>query len=229
MAKIILVLGMHRSGTSALMGLLESTGVYLGPTNPAVREPGTLVSIDTEILELSGGSWDRPPRQPTTWTQRQDKRAARFLKNFEDQAVWGMKDPRLLFTLEFWYPRLLPDAMLLATFRNPVSVALSLNKRNSNRWPVSDALELYTAYNRRLLHYNEKYGFPIVNFDLKASQYLTSIDRAFQQIGYVPERVQDYFNPDERHHTDVDMSHADDASKEVYEMLCKRAIKPNSG
>jgi len=226
MSVTIIVLGMHRSGTSALMGLLESTGIYIGPTNPAVREPGSLVSIDNEILEISGGAWDAPPGAPLSWNDRQEKRARRFLRSFDGQVSWGMKDPRLLLTLDFWYPRLLPEARLLATFRNPVAVAASLNRRNPKRWTISAGLELYTEYNRRLLRHSDAHGFPIINFDLEANAYLASVELAFRAIGYRPAREQDYFDPAERHHTQVDLSRADTESREVYEELCRRAIKP---
>src|SRR6266540_944941 len=65
---VVAVLGMHRSGTSAVAGTLEEHGVELGPVskrnrfNPrGNREIRELNRLHDRILDRSGGSWWDPP------------------------------------------------------------------------------------------------------------------------------------------------------------------------
>ena len=65
---VVAVLGMHRSGTSAVAGMLADHGVELGPVseqnrfNPrGNREIRELNRLHDRVLERSGGSWWEPP------------------------------------------------------------------------------------------------------------------------------------------------------------------------
>ena len=65
----ILILGMHRSGTSCLAGSLQKRGVFLGQVhevNPhnrkGNRENQRLVDLNTKILQYNHADWDRPPQ-----------------------------------------------------------------------------------------------------------------------------------------------------------------------
>ena len=67
----IIVLGMHRSGTSALTGTLEKAGLQLGsvieeaPDNlKGSRESRSIMLLHEDILERNGGSWDNPTPNP---------------------------------------------------------------------------------------------------------------------------------------------------------------------
>src|SRR3954452_7525745 len=64
----VAVLGMHRSGTSAVAGMLADHGVEFGPVsernrfNPrGNREIQELNRLHDRVLEGSGGSWWQPP------------------------------------------------------------------------------------------------------------------------------------------------------------------------
>jgi len=65
-SKCIIVLGMHRSGTSAFTGVLNILGVELGsnlmePTKENPRgyfEKRAVMEINDEILNILGSSWD---------------------------------------------------------------------------------------------------------------------------------------------------------------------------
>ena len=64
----ILILGMHRSGTSCLAGSLQEAGLYLGEVNTTAphnakgnRESRTIVALHDGLLQANGGAWDAPP------------------------------------------------------------------------------------------------------------------------------------------------------------------------
>ena len=70
MAKIIIVLGCHRSGTSMIAGVLSKMGVFVGddlimdtmPENPkGYYEDREAVAINADLLEESDGGWDSLP------------------------------------------------------------------------------------------------------------------------------------------------------------------------
>jgi len=68
---VIAVLGMHRSGTSCLTGLLEDAGVPLGdvqkenPHNPLGNQENLrIMHLHDAVLAANGGSWDAPPAEP---------------------------------------------------------------------------------------------------------------------------------------------------------------------
>lgn len=143
----ILVLGMHRSGTSATTGVLQALGVDLGPhlMAPAPDNPKgffehyEIVAIHDELLAALGRSWDDPRPFPEGWidderiipyTQRLE---AIVQRDFADKAIWALKDPRLCRLLPLWIPmieRLGMEARFLHVLRHPAQVAASLKARN---------------------------------------------------------------------------------------------------
>jgi hypothetical protein len=220
----IIVLGMHRSGTSCLMGMFESAGVYLGTTNPRVKEPGTLVSINNTILEYSGGTWDRPPER-IKWAVEHEKRTKKFLEaTYGQKKKWGMKDPRLVLTFDFWYPRWLPSSTLVGTFRNPISVARSLNRRNPARWSLEAGVELWTAYNRKLIELHDRYKFPLIDFDQPDEIYQKQVSKTMKSIGLGYNQENDFFEPDSRHWTSVELVNLDPHVVSIYDALKSRAM-----
>ena len=72
----VVILGMHRSGTSMVAGALASAGIYVGDKaellavqedNPTgFWERSDLVACNEEILSASAGSWYQPPAQLIT-------------------------------------------------------------------------------------------------------------------------------------------------------------------
>ena len=96
----IIILGMHRSGTSALAGALESMGAFIGKANPIVKEQGTLVSINENILSENNCTWDTPGKIMTV-PPDEIKRAKRFISELSSNGdYFVLKDPRLVLTIE---------------------------------------------------------------------------------------------------------------------------------
>jgi hypothetical protein len=143
----LLVLGMHRSGTSALAGALARLGVELGPRlieaapdNPlGYWEHAGVVEIHDRLLHALGSSWEDPRELPAGWIEHPAAlEAARELEallaaDFARSPLWAVKDPRLCRFLPLWLPllaRMGIQAKALAIVREPGQVARSLAKRD---------------------------------------------------------------------------------------------------
>lgn len=160
----VCIAGMHRSGTSMVTKHLHDCGLYLGRNEdlmpPAAENPEgfwehlPLVAVNDDILNRLGGGWDCPPPEPTAEQWRgallapARTRAATIVAHFEGREPWGWKDPRSSITLPFWRA-LLPGLRTVVVVRNPLEVALSLQRRNGFSFALG--LTLWHIYYRRLL------------------------------------------------------------------------------
>ena len=187
-ARAVIVLGMHRSGTSCLAGSLQQAGLHLGEvqeSNPhnrrGNREKLEIMRLNDAVLARSGGAWNQPPAT-LAWTP--DDAAARddivaSLERATDGA-WGFKDPRTLLTLPFWRERL-PAARLVGSFRHPAQVARSLHARSG--FAPEAAFALWTAYNARLLREHARSPFPLVSFDRSPDEYRHRVEAIVAGLG----------------------------------------------
>lgn len=189
MKTVIMILGMHRSGTSSLAGSLQEKGLYLGTVyeaNPfnlkGNRENQRIMALNDSILARSLGDWRTPPRGTVVWDEAHEQERDDIVGEFEASAgdLWGFKDPRSLFTFPFWKAGI-SSVRLVGTFRHPMSVARSLNFRN--QIPIEDGLALWYAYNSKLLALHEEYGFPLISFDVPGPRYLASVDFVARHLG----------------------------------------------
>ena len=142
-----LVLGMHRSGTSAVTQLLALAGATL-PQNvmpgdehnaKGYFEPWKIAQFDDERLRAAGLAWDDPFAFPfralAPALERQWKaRAATVLVEEYGDAAWPLiKDPRVTILLPLWRAVLakagLPVRCVIPV-RHPLAVAGSLRRRD---------------------------------------------------------------------------------------------------
>lgn len=156
--RTIVVLGMHRSGTSVVAELIGALGVYLGDTllgpnqdNPTGHhEPIELIELNDRILAAAGGSWSSPPSRQAVLTAGRSFReeVASWVKaRNRSNPVWGWKDPRTVLTFDLFRP-LLRRPRLVVVRRQCDAVALSLQKRDGTDYAANVAL--CEAYNRRI-------------------------------------------------------------------------------
>lgn len=160
--KSVLLLGMHRSGTSALARVVNLLGVDLGPdlmpAKPGVNERGfweseALVRLHDRLLDLLNVAWSDTRPLPAEWWRRgdvlplRDEMAALLRESFGASDWWGVKDPRLCRLLPIWrsiLAELCSDPLCVTIVRHPVEVAESLARR--------DGLDHAHAHQLWLLH-----------------------------------------------------------------------------
>jgi glycosyltransferase involved in cell wall biosynthesis len=156
----VVVLGMARTGSSALTRLLNLLGVDLGPEEGLVApvehinakgfyEHRAIMQLNDELLSRLGGSWHDPPLLAPGWAEDprlddlRDQAQELLAQSFTTSGPWGFKDPRTCFTLPFWRP-LIGDARLILCHRNPLEVAGSLERRDGLR--VAHGVNLWARY-----------------------------------------------------------------------------------
>ncbi|MDD9984602.1 MAG: sulfotransferase [Gammaproteobacteria bacterium] len=168
----VIVLGMHRSGTSLLTGSLEAAGLNLGNVNNAAKfnekgnkENESIRDLNDALLAKADAAWNLPPEGQVRWDRADEGRGRVLIGSYLDAArPWGFKDPRTIWTVEGWL-RLLPDACMVGVFRHPSLVVRSLTARSGTLAIEADeALRLWCAYNAELIRLERKYGFPVLHF-----------------------------------------------------------------
>jgi Flp pilus assembly protein TadD len=184
----VLVLGMHRSGTSCVAGMLAAHGVV--PAGNVVRnwdnarghfESTRAVRLNEAVLAYSGGHWLSPPAD-LRWTAAQaaERDALLAIPNSL------LKDPRTLLTLPFWRASSLP-LRLLGIVRAPLAVARSLS--SWRQLPLATGLALWEAHNRVLLsaHREASEPFPLLDFESEETEFLAAVEAAFTALGVTPD------------------------------------------
>jgi hypothetical protein len=157
----VLVLGMHRSGTSAVTGVMHHLGLELGPSlmqpqdyNPkGFFEHLEIAALHDELLAVFDSTWSDPLSLPEDWVR--DPRVRPFQsrltkiiqQDFSNKPQWGIKDPRLCRLLPLWHQVLAtlditPKAALIV--RPPGEVMASLVKRDG--MPTEQALMLWLSH-----------------------------------------------------------------------------------
>ncbi len=198
-ARAIAVLGMHRSGTSALAGSLAEAGIYLGnvlgqsiPHNrKGLQEPASVLYMQENLLQANGGSWDNPPAR-VEWGKLHTAVRDLFLESREGFEPWAFKDPRTLLTLEGWL-EVRPGLALAGIFRDPLSVARSLERRNG--FSLMKGLSLWQLYNERLLHWAETRNCPLIGFSTRPGEMAARLQALIRALGLTPPPAPDFFDP----------------------------------
>jgi hypothetical protein len=164
---------MHRSGTSAATRLINVLGpvtcapgdMVRGPWNPSGHfESRSLMHLNNALLAQMGRTWWYPPptgdqydavaaRISTTRAQ-----ARRAFRRVHGATPWVWKDPRTSVLLPFWRSVLGPRLAAVVVVRNPLEVAMSLQRRHGV--PVAFGVALWERYNRLILAHSA--GMPVL-------------------------------------------------------------------
>jgi hypothetical protein len=148
MKKCIIVVGMHRSGTSAITRGLKVLGVDLGDrlissiennNEKGFWEDIEINSLNNEILQVLGSAWHylSPIQSDDIEVLRKNgyflRARALLCQKINDAPIFGFKDPRVSKLLPFWqevFSQCQLDVSYVWAIRNPLSVAESLAKRD---------------------------------------------------------------------------------------------------
>jgi hypothetical protein len=199
-----MVLGMHRSGTSMLTGLLNlaagyAVGGYLHSAKDNVKgffEHLEIKSQNDKWMRQQGIEWNTNVLDFDSEQALRDKEsgavefvkgenALEFYRNPKN-TPWLQKDPRMCFTLPAWLELLDKQPAIVFTYRHPLEVALSLQKRalqkREKKIHVTRGLHMWIAYN--MLALQNSRGLCIVrtkNIDVIADA-LTEIQRISDEL-----------------------------------------------
>jgi hypothetical protein len=149
----VLIVGAHRSGTSATAEALEILGLQLGHRLDSHRECKALQNLHEKYLSRIGAAWSRPnPFLNWVQTPEGERDCSAYLKenvgaNFREVlgyrrnprgmwlwtrlkwgSAWGWKEPRTTLFGPLWL-QLFPEARVIDVVRDPLAVALSIRER----------------------------------------------------------------------------------------------------
>jgi len=222
-ATAILVLGMHRSGTSAVARMLNLCGAALGrdllpPKQDNERgfwENSALLALHERFLEETGLHWYDLASLPENW--RDGAAARRFVaalpealsEQFGDSRLFLVKDPRLSLLAPLWVEVLEHRAVrpvFVITIRHPDEVAASLAKRDGLSYARSHLLWL-----QHLLEAEQATrGHPrvFVHYERVLADWRVELDRIAAAFGMnwpnsgadTAEQISAFITPSLRHH-----------------------------
>lgn len=188
----MIVVGMHRSGTSAVVRGLQALSVYLGkdfldaqPENPTgYWEDKGVVEINERALKTLGLKWDdaspiAPERFRAFRIRILRAAAARYIaRTFGSQPLWGFKDPRTIRLLPFWqgvFQRCSVNDSYVVVIRNPRSVAASLFRRQA--MDAAAAQRLWLIHMVPFLRDLRNRPMVVVDYDLLMLQPRAQLER----------------------------------------------------
>lgn len=222
-----LVLGMHRSGTSAATQLLALCGADL-PVNvmpgdehneKGYFEPWRIAILNDERLRAGGGAWDDPfsfpyrplaPEAEEAWIA---KAGDTFATESGDARHPLLKDPRVTVLLPMWREALARAgvaARCIVPVRHPLAVAGSLTRRNG--FTVQKSILLWTVHMLAAEAYTRDLPRAFVGYDALLSDWRGEAVRIEAAHGApMPSRsaerdaqIDSFLTPELRHNRDAE-------------------------
>lgn len=188
MRKIVIILGMHRSGTSVITQICQCMGVYLGKDKDLMEatqynlsgffENKEITYIDDELLRICNHEWYS--LEPLIFDfnnpkimERMNRLEDIISEMFEASNIIGIKDPRMSVMLSLWekiFNKLADEVVYIWEFRNPLEVAASLERRDG--FSKKHSLLLWIFYNLSILKFLRDKKYLLINYRdiLKNSQ-----------------------------------------------------------
>lgn len=189
----ILILGMHRSGTSALTRLVNMMGAYFAPEDAALPvntanpkgfwERKDVMRINNELLAFQGCTWgdvagwddEKASYAPAPTMQN----LSRIVRELDAHKPWVLKDPRLCITLPCWLP-LLVSPVAVVVSRSPLEIARSLEMRD-NMAPAR-ALALWERYAVGVLHHLARMPSVFVHHEELMHSPLETVEKLHREL-----------------------------------------------
>ncbi len=151
--KTIIILGMHRSGTSLVSGIMTKLGVNMGdelfpkdPYNPLGHfEDVEFLKLNERILESAGGHCNEPPKYDIIIAQKQkfDEEIKNLVQRKDEREFWGWKEPRTSLTIDLYLPYI-SNPVFLFCKRDAAGVAESMHNRQE--FPIDKGKLLKELY-----------------------------------------------------------------------------------
>lgn len=167
----VVVLGMHRSGTTLLTRILSRLGIFMGHKLQATHEPIFFRDLDNEVLSIAHAAWDMPLN--VSYLLENDEYKQRIIKYMISKVSslkfiysyvglkntwryfgppkirWGIKEPRMTILWPLW-KEVYSDAAFIFIHRNGTDVATSLYRREQRFLNIVEPGSWYSLRCRNL-------------------------------------------------------------------------------
>ena len=207
--QVLIVGGMHRSGTSLLASLCEGAGVSMGDRLLGVGGGGNPKGHyeDCDFLEFHQQALLANGLNPAGYTTQDtihvpeamlDRAQSLIASRSGPDRLWGWKDPRTVLFLDFWHT-LLPNAKYLFVFRSPWEVIESFFRRGDGEFICNPSLavSVWLHYNRLIVDFVKRHPSQCVLKELSqavddpASVFQEMRDRLHVPISPPPDRYEE--------------------------------------
>lgn len=197
---LVVVLGMHRSGTSAVTRALNIFDIALGDNLlPAVENDNTtgywedrdINAINIRCLDRLGMDWDDLHSiSPNAFNTHEFDELASYAESLlreklaANNQAFGLKDPRICRLLGFWKPifeRIAVAPRYVICIRNPLSVADSLQRRGTTE--PEKAHLLWLRHVRASIHETLGATRVVIDYDRLIDQPETEVRRLGERLG----------------------------------------------
>jgi GT2 family glycosyltransferase/glycosyltransferase involved in cell wall biosynthesis len=220
----LVVLGMHRSGTSALTRVLSLSGYALPSTlmeaapdnEEGFWESRPISELNDVLLKQTGSYWDDPFAFSPTKTSlnvlsSHHEQAVELIRSeFPEAGPLVLKDPRITILYDFWRQALQAvgyEAAPIICVRHPLEVAASLAKRN--KFPTNKSLLIWLSYQLAAERATRDMNRAFVMYDDLMTDWRACLDQLERSLGLTLERrdpeaevlIERFLRPDLRHHT----------------------------
>lgn len=155
MSTCILVMGIPRSGTSAVAGVLHRLGVPMGknlvPANATINPAGffednDFVSLHGSVTGLDVGHWKRLAQvEPVLPGKLLARYAALIESRNQAHELWGLKDMRVCHFMR-QFVNLADNIKVVEVVRCPVSVIRSMRAYPGIDLTLEEALQIYSDW-----------------------------------------------------------------------------------
>ncbi|WP_270725911.1 sulfotransferase [Shimia sp. Alg240-R146] len=198
MSSQIVILGYHRSGTSALSQNCQAAGLFLGdtllgakPSNPFGHfEDKNFFQVNEAILQTNLARWDMPhDLVPVIRPEIRQVAMELVSRRNAQYDLWGFKDPRTCILLDFWHS-LLPDPKYLVCLRHYTTCVDSIVRRH--------VLDIYSrqqlGLDQSVEQYSLDYNGVCANWCVYMANLLTFLetrdaDRMVVRIDKMPKEI----------------------------------------
>ena len=224
----LIVIGMHRSGTSATTGALQCLGVqlgrklYSGHQNINAKgyfEHSDIADTNEEALQALGSGWDDVLGKGDAWWQQDcldpfTKRIRKYIqRDFSNSPLWAVKDPRVCRLLPWWLEMLKAERVkphFLFVVRSPADVCQSLTRRDG--FSKDKSYLLWALHYLEAERWSRSYPRSFIDFDRFLEAPLDTFQRVQAELGLsfpvaLPQArncLEQFISRDLRHHQAAD-------------------------
>lgn len=237
--RALLVLGMHRSGTSAMTRVLNLLGLELGHNlvTPASDNPdgfwehAEAVEINEQLLEKLGRTWYDMREMPVSWMESEaaEQALARIdsliQREFDASRPIVLKDPRICLMAPLWIRALRAagyEVNCLLMVRNPCEVVESLHVRN--HWSREPLFLMWAQYLLEAELASRDCSRVMVTFDQLLADWRGVSARVAQELAITwprtqaeaGEEIDAFLNRGRRHHVAGDSKLGEQAGEQEH-------------
>lgn len=253
--RALCILGMHRSGTSAVTRAFNLFGAFVGdeadlmresPTNPeGYWERNDIFECHERLLAAVQRRWDTGLMLPDGWhhapevTPYREELKRIVATTFAGRPFWAWKDPRSCILLDLWKDILGEsgaDLSVVVVVRHPRDVAASLSRRNG--FGLEKSCGIWFSHNLAALRSVEGVRTAFVGYDSFLEDPVGQVRRCAEALGLTGPAKADAADAAIRMSVRKDLRHSrttidalEDLPppvRELFGLLCRAAEKPAS-